>query len=238
MTKKRRKKRIPGHRPAKSRRPGRRPLLTTPEGDLLTFIRVQYEHEALAEIRQILTQADDFDLDDDLESGPDGSVQFAWFETRADAPALFAPIGQRILAHLTLTTTTLEVEAMSQPRLNDCCQRLEQLLGERIRLIKRASKSVDRALRESKPRAEPEAPFIPPPEIIAQLEEQMLRQWIDESIPALGGLTPRQAVKTAEGRQRVLALIEESAQMQRRMKKVPGMFAPDYRKVKKMLGLE
>jgi hypothetical protein len=212
--------------------------LTTPEGDLLTFDSVQYEHEALAEIRQILTQAADFDLDDDLEAEPDGSVQFAWFETRAGAPALFAPIGQRILAHLTLTATTLEVEAMSQPRLNDCCQRLERLLGERIRLAKRASKSVGQALRDSKPRSEPESPFIPPPEVMAQLEEQMLRQWIDETIPALGGLTPRQAVKTAEGRRRVLALIEESAQMQRRMKKMPGMFAPDYRKVKKMLGLE
>jgi len=66
----------------------------------------------------------------------------------------------------------------------------------------------------------------------------MLRQWIDESIPALGGLTPREAVKTPQGRQQVLALIEEAEAMQRRIKKEPGVFTPDYRKVKKMLGLE
>ena len=55
---------------------------------------------------------------------------------------------------------------------------------------------------------------------------------------SLGGLTPREAVKTPEGRQRVLELIDEVGRRQKRMKKVPGMFAPDYRKVKKMLGLE
>jgi len=93
-------------------------------------------------------------------------------------------------------------------------------------------------MRESKPRPKPEEPVIPPPEVVAQIEEQMLRQWIDESIPALGGLTPREAVKTPQGRQQVLALIEEAEAMQRRIKKEPGVFTPDYRKVKKMLGLE
>lgn len=66
----------------------------------------------------------------------------------------------------------------------------------------------------------------------------MLRQWIDDSIPALGGLTPRQAVKTPEGRRQVLTLFEDSVEMQERVARTPGMFAPDYRKVKKMLGLE
>jgi hypothetical protein len=51
-------------------------------------------------------------------------------------------------------------------------------------------------------------------------------------------LTPREAVKTPEGRQKVLELIEYSTQMQRAMTQAPGPFAPDYRKVKKMLGLE
>ena len=127
---------------------------------------------------------------------------------------------------------------MSQQRLDDCCRRLEQLLGDRIRLVGTEAKSVDQALRERKPRAEPEEPFVPPPEVIAELEEKMLRQWIDESIPALGGLPPREAVKTPEGRRRVLELIDHAERMQERIKKTPGSFAPDYRKVKKMLGLE
>ena len=61
---------------------------------------------------------------------------------------------------------------------------------------------------------------------------------VSTPIGNLGDLTPRQAVKTSAGRQQVLELIEESRQMQRQMKNVPGMFSPDYRKVKKMLNLE
>ncbi|MFQ5858534.1 MAG: antitoxin Xre/MbcA/ParS toxin-binding domain-containing protein [Anaerolineae bacterium] len=212
--------------------------MVTPEGDALVFTSAHYEHTALEEIRQILTQAGDFGIEDDLEPEPDGSSNFPWFETRPGAPSTFEPIGRRVLANLTLTPTTLEVEAMSQRRLNDCHQRLEHLLGDRIHLVETKTKSMDQALREREPLAEPEEPPVLPPEVLAEMEEKMLRQWIDESIPALGGLTPREAVKTPEGRWRVLELIEDAERMQKRIKKTPGVFAPDYRKVKKMLGLE
>lgn len=238
MSKKRRKRRSRSRKPAKSRRPAGGVQLVTSEGDALVFTNAHYQHAALEDIRQVLKQTGEFGIDDDLEPEPDGSLRFAWFETRPGTRSLFAPLGQRILANLTLTPTTLEVEAMSQQRLDDCCQRLEQLLGDRIRLVGTEAKGVGQALRESKPRARTEGPAMPPPEVIAEIEEQMLRQWIDDSIPALGGLTPREAVKTPEGRRRVLELIDEAGRMQKMIKKTPGSFAPDYRKVKKMLGLE
>ena len=130
------------------------------------------------------------------------------------------------------------MEAPSQRRLDDCCRRLEQLLGDRIRLVETRARGIDQALRERKPRAEPEEPLILPPEVIAELEDKMLRQWIDDSIPVLGGLTPREAVKTPDGRQQVLEMIDHAGRMQKMMLETPGTFAPDYRKVKKMLGLE
>jgi hypothetical protein len=212
--------------------------LTTPEGDEIVVATARYRHAAQEDILSILRLADDFGLDDKTEPDPDGTVRFPWYETRPDAPPPFAPIGRRVLANLTLTPTTLEVEAPSKRRLADCRRRLKQLLKKHIRLVETEIQDVDKALRARKPRAEPEEPFIPPPEFVAGLEEKMLRQWIDDSIPAVGGLTPREAVKTPEGRQQVLALIEDSVEMQERMARTPGMFAPDYRKVKKMLGLE
>ncbi len=236
MSKKRRRKR-PRRRSRKPAPPAGDIHLTTPEGDEIVFTSAYYRHAALEDIRSILHRADDFGLDDDLEPDADGSFHFPWFETRPGASQPFAPIGRRVLAHLTLTPRTLEVEAPSYRRLDDCRQRLEQLLGDHICLVETKAKSVKQALREEPP-AEPEEPFVPPPELIAELEEQMLRQWIDESIPALGGLTPREAVKTPEGRQQVLELIEYSVKLQKRIPQTPGAFAPDYRKVKKMLGLE
>ena len=247
MSKKRPKRRRRTH----SQQPVARPRvrsggirLTTPEGDKLVLTSAHYRHAAMEDILSVLQQADDFGLEDDLEPESDSEVravgpfQFPWYETRPGAPKPFAPIGRRVLANLTLTPTALEVDAVSQRRLDDCRQRLEQLLGDRIRLIRTKAKDADEALRERKPRARPEEPFVPPPEFIAEIEDKMLRQWIDDSIPALGGLTPREAAKTPEGRRQVLALIDRAVQMQAMMPKTPGTFAPDYRKVIKMLGLE
>lgn len=235
----RRRRRRPGRsrKPEKSRRAAGGVQLVTPEGDTLTFTSAHFEHNALAEIRAILQNADDFGLDEDLEIEPDGSLQFPWYESSSDANT-FQPIGRRVLATLFLTPDTLKVEAMSERRVNNCCRRLEELLGDHIRFVETTTKSVDEALQESEPPSTPEEPPDIPPEVIAEFEDRMLRQWIDESIPALGGKTPREAVKTPEGRRQVLALIEDAAQMQKRIKKTPGTFAPDYRKVKKMLGLE
>jgi len=192
----------------------------------------------MEEIRQILTQADDFGLEDDRPPQPNGSWFFPWLEPRSGIRRFLPLFGQRILANLTLTPRSLEVEAMSPRRLDACCQRLEQLLGERIRLVGTRKGSTDQALRKRKPPAESQEPVTLPPEAIAEIEDQMLRQWIDEPIPALDGLTPRQAVKTPAGRQQVLELIDEAGRKQKMLKQTPGTFAPDYRKVKKMLGLE
>jgi hypothetical protein len=163
---------------------------------------------------------------------------FGWRQTKSIPGVPDMAVGQRILAGLTLTPTTLEIETMSEQRLVNCRKRLEELLGDRIRLEATSVRSAAQALSERAPQAEPPGePFLPPPEVLAQIEEQLLRKWISEPIPALGGLAPLEAVKTPEGRQRVIELIDEAEGLQRAYKKGPG-FVPDYRKTKKMLGLE
>ena len=240
MTRKKRRqhtKRRKRSRPARPRRPKSRPHLTTPEGDALVFLTAQYRHADVAAIRQILRQATDFGLDDDLEPGLDGALQAGWYETDPGARSMLPPVGRRVLAMLTLTPATLEVETMSEKRLENCHRRLVELVGDRIHLVDIRSKSVDQVLQEEPPADAPE-PLVLPPEAIAEIEDQMLRQWIDDSIPALGGLTPREAVKTPEGRQRLLELFDYIERMQQGRPKAPGVFSPDYRKAQKMLGLE
>jgi hypothetical protein len=108
----------------------------------------------------------------------------------------------------------LDIEAVSHRRLTD--KHLAQLVGGLGQFVDIQVKDMDEALRESSP-AELVEPYVLPLEVVAELEEKMLCQWIDESVPALDGLTPRDAVKTSEGRQQVLDLIEYSAQLQKRM---------------------
>jgi len=218
-------------------RPPRMPRLVTPEGDPMVFARALYRHAGLAEIRRRLKAAGDFDWDESTGAGPGGLFEMTWIEVDPGAAPQAASLGQRILAALTLNSSTLAVHTVSRQRLAACGQRLEELLGDCIHLAGTDFRTAEDVLQE--PSLQPQGrPLIPPPDVVAEVEERMLRQWIDDSIPALGGLTPREAVKTPEGRQRFLELIEYITRDQERMRHAPGLFSPDYRKTKKMLGLE
>lgn len=67
----------------------------------------------------------------------------------------------------------------------------------------------------------PAAPAEPPgPEAQAFLREyrlKLMRTWLDDSIPALGGKTPRQAAGTAQRRKQLLALLKSFAVSEARM---------------------
>jgi hypothetical protein len=220
-------------RSKRSRREG--PRLTTPEGDPLVFTKAFYRHNALAEIRRRLQAADDFGDAEELEPGRDGTFHLSWLETEPGAGR--QPLGQRVLATLIVTPRRLTVETVSRERLTACCQRLEALLGARIQLEGRETQSLADALRGPGPRPQPK-PEPLPPEVVAELEERIIRQWLDESIPALEGLTPREAAETAKGRKLLEALFDYIERQEEQYPTPPGMFSPDYHKAKKMLGLE
>jgi len=189
------------------------------------------------EVLHILAQQDGFGLGDDLAPEPDGSLQFSWYEVGPGKKPLASPMDRRVLATLTLTPETLELGTMSEARLARCRQRLERLLGAGLHLLHAEVKSMEQTLAEPPPEDAPE-PVLPPPEVIAELEERMLRQWLDESIPALEGKTPREAAKMPEGRQMLEDLFDYIERHQKGRPSPPGMFSPDYRKTKGMLGLE
>lgn len=210
------------------------PQFVTPEGDPLVEANDVYEHTALDEIRQRLEAASDFEREPAAQGDADGSLHFIWRETRRGQPR--PALGERILAMLILTPVTLEVTTLSRQRQAACRRRLTQLLGRRIQLLSSRVKSLEEMLSEPRPPVDLPAPVVPP-ELVAQMEEQILRSWLDESIPALGGLSPRQAVKTAKGRQAVLGLIAYITRQQDRRHMPPSLISPDYRKAKKLLGL-
>ena len=234
MAKKKRKQR-PAARRQRGRAPGG-PTMVTPEGDPLAFCTALYQHTGMDEVLQILSATDDFDLGDAPRAGPDGALQFGWYEMEPSRPPRPAPMGRRVLATVTLTPGTLLIETMSEGRLARGRRRLEQLLRHRLELVHTEVKSMAQMLAEE-PSGDAPEPVILPPEQIADLEEQMLRRWIDDSIPALDGMTPREAVRTPEGRQMVLDLLDYIERQQASRPRLPGMFSPDYGKVKEMLGL-
>ena len=228
-----------------SRRPPPGPALVTPEGDPLVFARARYAptagvtdpQAAMDEIAHLLAQARDFGEGDEAALDTGTVVQFPWFETAPGAKPPPDPISRRVLAMVTLTDDEVEIETMSRQRMVRCRRRLEDLLGSRIRLIETTAKSATEVLSEP-PHEDESEPLVLRPEVVAEMEDRMLRQWLDESIPALDGLTPREAARTSEGRQMLDDLFAYIERQYPRDTRPPGMMSPDYRKAKKMLGLE
>jgi hypothetical protein len=228
-----------------SGRPPVGPTLVTPEGDPLVFARARYtltaaiegRQAAMAEIAELLAQEEDFGEGNEVEVESDTMLQFPWYETDPGAKPTQDPMDRRILAIVTLKAEELEVETMSRRRMARCRGRLEDLLRTRIRLAETTTRSAAEMLAEPPPEDEPE-PLVLPPEVVAEMKDRMLRRWLDESIPALDGMTPREAARTPEGRQMLEDLIEYIERQQARVRRDSGMFSPDYREAKKMLGLE
>ncbi|MCC6813693.1 MAG: DUF2384 domain-containing protein [Rubrivivax sp.] len=80
-----------------------------------------------------------------------------------------------------------------------------------------------------------------PPEVIAQAIEQVLHRhyanWADESIPALDGRTPRQAITTPAGLERVKGLLREYEQGERQQSAAQGRPVVSYQFLWDALGI-
>jgi cellulase/cellobiase CelA1 len=78
--------------------------------------------------------------------------------------------------------------------------------------------------------------------VLAQALEQFIRRhyarWCDETIPALGGLTPRQAIVTPAGLARVNGLLREYEDGEQRQSAAQGRPAVSYQFLWDALGIQ
>jgi len=126
------------------------------------------------------------------------------------------------LGTVTWTLGKLELWCLSRERLSRGKKRLKEILGEEIRhladtfedmrkMVKRKAKEdssiEDEALQEK---------FFP---LLSKTMEEWANHWVDERIPALDGKTPREAVKTPEGREKVEELLKDFENMEERKRR-------------------
>ncbi|MEX2279631.1 MAG: SEC-C metal-binding domain-containing protein [Acidimicrobiia bacterium] len=100
----------------------------------------------------------------------------------------------------------LEVEVNSEPRLDRV---LDELAGvaEVVFTTSRpigSARQIQEMLAESPP---PQAPPSLDPEFAAEIRGRMERRWLEEEIPALAGMTPRQAAADPTRREDLIALL-------------------------------
>ena len=201
------------------------------EGDAIEFCRADYgvldEPALLAKLRSLEELKE--------EPGKPGEAHFGWLETAAVGP-------RSVYGHVQVGGGHLRLEAQSRTRLQlgrglleshasswlkhqgDSCQSLDEL-KERVA-----------ASRGPVEREQP-VPTEVEREAILRMKAEHYATWPDDPLPALGGKTARQAVKTKAGRKAVLDLIRDFEHGEAREAKA-GQPAFDFRPMRRTLGLE
>ncbi|CAN5829385.1 SEC-C metal-binding domain-containing protein [soil metagenome] len=148
------------------------------------------------------------------------------------------PNGERILrAHLRVEDDRLVIEANSE-------ERLERVLDVVFAFDPDAEVDVDErtdpatAVRQRRASGEPMEPLEEPSPELREVVEDYLRQqeeaWLDESIPGLAGLTPRQAADDPTRREDLVAMLRDLD----RMAEAPGFTGFDPDRLRAQLGIE
>ena len=194
------------------------PQLTNFDGEQVVFAKVRFPlHDRnRAQVAQLL------DGTSGLERDMRGK---SWTWKRPDSqPASVKPqsdfslgawdeSGALILGHIELRRKWLVLEANSKERARRGTElvrrRLEGLIDEPIT----ETQSVESALAESRerPRARQATQPIPPEEIARVTKEFIERHYrriIDGPVPAVGNISPREAVRLPEGREKVISWLK------------------------------
>ncbi len=197
----------------------RLPALQNTDGDPLSLRSVVFNVSSPQEAFDALKHLALGDSDDDLRREAalevDGSlkrVRFSWLKR---GNARNRTWDNTVLGSVEIDGTRLFVEVNSGKRERVLRGIVAKALGERARYRATEIQSLEKLLTEHRAparAAEDSASLVELPEVKAKIGEMMARyyeQWVNDSIPALGGRTPLEAVKDPAGREAVEALLRQ-----------------------------
>jgi len=230
----------------------RLPTICNTDGDPLLLQTLHFDlrcspQAAFERLRSLSLDRPGDDCMENPEYGADGALHAVRFTWMKRGNAKHASWDNTILGTLRLDGGRLTVQVNSQRRADTIRAEIEQHLGGDAVYRTTVMESIEKALEESRTR--PESPaqrrdreanerLNALPEVQEQLRAMATahwERWLDEKIPALRNRTPRQASRTAEGRERLEALLQSFAEHGARQADSP--FRPDVPTLRKELGL-
>jgi hypothetical protein len=189
----------------------------TPEGDAITVSRAEYSINSMRKAKRLLD--DSFDMiyagrlgkkyrydiveEDTLRESDtvDGiSYQSYYVSARKGQPNL------RVIANIGFDTKSLYIECMSENRLDRSKKIVNELLGSLARHEKDTQGVTEQNDGDKNTSVINEKKVA---KITARFFEEYYRVWLDTKMPALGGRTPLEATKTANGRERLKEMIKD-----------------------------
>ena len=185
------------------------PRLRNTDGEelLLTTDHFEFDPAARMQIESRLASLDGVEPPEADDSA--GTYTF----TRPGNPK-FAGLDNTIIGTARLSGGRLRLETTSIGRADRLRARVEEACGELVRHRTREHSDPSALLKHGEaPRPRDEQPSLIPPEeagrLVREFKERHYAGWLDLPLPALGGMTPREAVRTKEGKDRVDVLLKD-----------------------------
>jgi len=199
------------------------PRLQNTDGEPFVFVTLRYDLtvppreavEKLASLSFISLE----EIMSEADVGPDGSFQKVEMTWAKPGNRLHKAWDNTILGHIRIEPGKMVVEVNSKKRAAQIRKEILRRLGDSAVLSGEETKGVEEVLAEKRGRPETEEErkareesrmLSRHPEARAFMEEMFRKHWaawLDERIPALKGMTPREAARTSEGRERLEALL-------------------------------
>ena len=202
------------------------PQLENTDGDPLEMITAQFGHSDPKQIHQALDRRDDVDYDEDEDI-------YIWFKEGVQKGLMG---DTTLLGRIYFKDGLLKAEVNSARRLDGIRKLLEEAGA-----VYHKHESQDPAETMKEALSEPASLPFGKDEIPEEVKEAVKKKlethymdWLDRPIPALKDKTPRQAVKTAKGAQKVRIMIET---IPNSMGNIDGITAPKKAMLEE-LGLE
>lgn len=225
------------------------PKLQNTDGEPLQPTKLHYTlqcspREALdALISLSLADVDDFIEDGEFDAqGELFAIEFPWLKKGNKQQASWE---NTVLGHISIEGQELIIDVNSQQRADAIKRKISRRLGRKAVFRNAVIQSVEKMLEEMqnnpaegpRPADSNHEELMAQPEVQEMMQEmavQFWQEWLDTSIPALKDQTPREAAKTAIGRERLEALLLDFES--RGGKGEP--FGPDIDALRRTLGLD
>ena len=202
---------------------------TDDEPLLVTYDHFTVEQGAEAAVEERLARLPGFEIDGPLAGEREPTYVFL----RENPKGAMLP--NVVIGRARLGRGSLVLETNSRERADALRRKVEAACGALVRhRIRGHADPLSRALPNA---ADPPPPGQAPAEeaqLVLEVKEQLYRNWPDQPLPALAGMTPRRAVRTAAGREAVDLLLREMENREQRA----GGAAYDFASVRRQLRLE
>ena len=199
------------------------PVMCNTDGDPLLFHKIHYKiedpNETFNALRHLCTVESPEELKERAILDNNGNIlkiEFPWISQKSHSSE---HLKNAVLGHIFINKQRMIIEVNSRQRAKRVRHEVEARLGNKATYKTTEITSLESLTRHpstvSNTTFKKNQDIMRIPEVRRQMEDFMTqhwKQWMNEKIPALGGKTPKQAVRTPDGRESVEALLMDAEQ--------------------------